>query len=203
MNIQLKNISKRYDTGWIIKDLDLEIHSGDRIAIKGPNGSGKSTLIQMIAGYLSNSKGKICYNYQGKNIDRDDIYRYISIATAYSELDEELNAVELFRHFKNFKAFQIQDSDRFLELVDLSDHRNKAVKYFSSGMKQRLILGLALCMDLPLLILDEPGSFLDKDKKRWFNGLLADYARFKTVIIASNEDSDLEFCDRELILKPV
>ena len=203
MNIQLHKVSKRFDSGWVIRDLDLEIRSGDKLAIKGANGSGKSTLIQILAGYLSISKGKLVFEHGTEPVNRDDIYKYLSISTAYSELDEELRPSELFTHFRSFKDYHIEDLDEFLDLIDLKEHKNKEVKYFSSGMKQRLSLGLAICMDVPLLILDEPGSFLDQERKLWLKDMLERFCSEKTVIIASNEASDLEFCDKELELKPL
>jgi len=201
MNICLKNISKRFDSGWIIKNLDLEIKTGDRIAIRGANGSGKSSLIKIISGYLSMSKGRISYDLVGKTIDRDDLYKYLSISTAYSELDEELNPVELFQHFSIFKKYLITDKDEFIDLVDLRKHKNKAIKYFSSGMKQRLNLALAICMDVPLLIMDEPTSFLDAERKIWYKEIIERFAGNKTIVVASNEELDFEFCNRSIVLK--
>ncbi len=200
MQIKLDNISKRYDSGWVIRNFTESIDSGEKVAVLGPNGSGKSTLINILAGYLSPSKGSVKYHHEDKDIGRDNIFKHLAIATAYSELDEELNPVEIYNHFKVFKPYSLSSTEEFLDLVDLRKQSKKAVKYFSSGMKQRLALGLSICMDTPLLILDEPGSFLDVDRKKWYLEMMERFAGNKTIIVASNDPSDFSFCERRIEL---
>lgn len=201
MDVLIEDISKRYTTGWVIRNLSHHITPHQHLSITGPNGSGKSTLLQIIAGYLSYSKGKVIYSYNGKDIKRDDIYKYCSVAAAYAELDEELTVTEIYEHYKIFKPYLLNDRSSFLDLVDLKRERDKRIAHFSSGMKQRLHLGLSFCMDVPLLLLDEPTSFLDKSKKAWFHELLAAYGNDKTIIIASNDEDDISSCSSNIELE--
>jgi len=203
MEIILDNISKRYESGWVIKDLSKTINSGSKLSITGLNGTGKSTLIQILSGYLSTSKGSVSYRLNGDVISRNNVYKYLSVVAAYSELDEELTAEEFFKHFGQFKPLKIKDSESFLDLVDLKRQRNQAIKNYSSGMKQRLYLGLGIIADVPLLILDEPSSFLDDTKKQWLYALLKTYGKDKTVVVASNDPDDFKFCDDHLGLQPL
>ena len=200
MQITLDNISKRYASGWVIKDLSKTIKSGGKLSITGLNGTGKSTLIQMISGYLSPSKGKIIYENNNSVISRNDVYQHLSIVTAYSELDEELSATEIFLHYLKFKPLKIKDEQSFLALVDLQRDGSKPIKDFSSGMKQRLQLGLGVIADVPLLILDEPSSFLDDTKKEWLHNTISEFASEKTIIVASNDPDDFRYCDDHLAL---
>jgi len=200
MQLFLDNISKRFDSGWVIRDFNLEVRAGEKLAITGPNGSGKSTLIQIMAGYLSASRGQVKYIHSSTALNRDDLYKHLAIATAYTELDEEMSPTELFRHYKVFKPYLVKDAKAFLEITDLTAHRNKAVKNFSSGMKQRLALGLAICMDVPLLIMDEPGSFLDAERKKWYQNLIGRYGEGKTIVVASNDPEDHIVCTRNIAL---
>jgi len=195
MRITLDNISKRYASGWVVKDLSKTITPKSKVSITGLNGTGKSTLVQIISGYLSPSKGDISYELKGKSIHRNEIYKHLSIVAAYSELDEEFSAKEFFEHYKKFKPLQIESSNEFLDLVDLKKQKKQPIKNFSSGMKQRLYLGLGVIAKAPLLILDEPSSFLDDIKKSWLADLIAQYAQDKTVITASNDPDDLKFCN--------
>ncbi len=195
MHISVENISKRYTTGWVLKEFSLQIPSKSKIAITGPNGSGKSTLIQIIAGYLSFTKGDVIYSYKDKTIHRDNIYQHVSMSAAYAELDEEFSPTEIFKHYSQFKRFVITEVKEFLDLVDLKRERNQSISSFSSGMKQRLSIGLACCMDVPLLIMDEPTSFLDEQRKSWYQDMLINFAQDKTVIIASNDPLDYSICD--------
>jgi len=195
MDIHLENIGKRFSTGWVFKDISFNIPTGQKFSITGMNGSGKSTLINIISGYLSNTKGKVSYSLDGQNIDRDDIYKHCAISFAYSELDEELTAIELFKHYKHFKNFSINDNEQFIAICDLKNEKNKPIKNFSSGMKQRLSLALAFTMKTPLLLLDEPTSFLDTEKKKWYKQMMENYTKERTVIIASNDPSDIAACE--------
>ena len=83
-----------------------------------------------------------------------------------------------------------------LEYLRLTKESEKPIKYFSSGMKQRLKIGLAILADAPLLLLDEPISNLDKEGVNWFNNLMNEFIKHKTVIIASNNtEQEIEFCE--------
>lgn len=195
MQITLDNVGKRFDSGWVFKDVSFNIPSGQKFSITGLNGTGKSTLINILCGYLSNTKGKVSYQLDGKPIDRNNIYKHCAISFAYAELDEELTVLELFNHYKKFKKFKNDQNDAFLEISDLKKHADKPIRNFSSGMKQRLSLALALLMDTPFLLLDEPTSFLDEEKKAWFHKMMSQYANDRTVIIASNDTSDIELCN--------
>ena len=194
MDLTLDNIWKRYTSGWVLKGVSIHISHGQNVSIIGLNGSGKSTLLQIISGYLSSSKGKIIYHHEGKNIDRDEIYKYCAITAAYAELDEELSIAELFNHYKIFKPLLLDNLDDFLELTDFVKLKNKQIRHFSSGMKQRLSLGMAFIMDVPILLMDEPTSFLDESKKAWFEEMMNRYTKDKTVIIASNDERDIKTC---------
>ena len=200
MKIILTNIWKRYNAGWVIKDFSNIIDPQEIIALKGANGSGKSTLLHLISGYLPLSKGDIAYKLGGKNVSHNDIYNYCSISAAYAELDEELSIRELFSHYRLYKPFIINDFDAFIEFSMFQREKDKIIKTFSSGMKQRLNLAMVLNFDVPLLLLDEPGSFLDKEKKSWFADNFNRFTEGKTVLIASNEESDLHFCNRTIEL---
>jgi ABC-type multidrug transport system ATPase subunit len=195
MHISVEHISKRYTTGWVIKDFSKEIPSKSKIAITGPNGSGKSTLIQMIAGYLSCTKGEIVYTHNEKVIPRDMVYQHIAISAAYAELDEEYTPTEIYEHYGHFKKFLTSDVKEFLQLADLKRERHQCISSFSSGMKQRLSIALASIMDVPLLIMDEPSSFLDTQRKSWYQDVLNNFTQEKTVIIASNDPLDYSCCD--------
>jgi len=200
MDILLEDISKRFTSGWVFRHINHKIIKGDRLAITGQNGSGKSTLLQIVCGYLTNTEGKVTYSIDGQKINRDNIFKHLAISAAYMELDEELSAAEIFEHNKIFKPYLVEELDEFLDLVQLGSEQDKEVKYYSSGMKQRLSLALALCMDVPLLILDEPTSFLDYQKKEWFDRMLDQYGVNKTIVIASNDDFDIRTCNKSISL---
>lgn len=202
MNLEVKNIYKRYIAKYIIKDFSYSFKSGHTYGVSGPNGSGKSTLIQMLSGYLSSSKGKIEYkDKNGRAVSREEVYKYLSIVAPYMELDTELTPSELFNHLKHFKLFKCSSVIELMEIANLKGNKNKQIMHFSSGMNQRLELSLAMLSDAELLILDEPTSFLDDESKQWWANMLKKYTKDKTVIIASNDQFDLDQTDEVVFIK--
>lgn len=191
MKIVAENIYKRYIAKYIIKDFSFTFNSGQCYGISGPNGSGKSTLVQILSGFLSSTKGTISYSKNDQSISRNDVYKHLALAAPYIELDLELTPSEIFNHLKNFKEYNFNSVDDLLELSNLKGNAHKQLKHFSSGMNQRFELSLAMTSNADLLLLDEPTSFLDEASKNWWVELLLNFTKDKTVIIASNDQFDL------------
>lgn len=202
MKIKLQEASKRFQYEWIFRNLDLELNQGNSLAIIGGNGSGKSTLLKCISGSIPFSSGKMTYESEGKVISETDWYNYISISAPYLELPEEFTLIELIDfHFK-FKSplNQIQPKE-LIEILYLDQHVAKPVSQFSSGMKQRLKLGIALFSDVPVVLLDEPTSNLDKKGILWYAELIKNYKKDRILIVCSNEPREYEFCEQKLALE--
>lgn len=201
MKIKLEKLSKRYLYDWIIRDMDFVFETNTITGVNGINGSGKSTLIKLLSGYLSPSEGRISYELEGKNIGRSDLYQHISMAAPYTDLIQEYDAEEIFRFHSKFKKLRANlDAKTFLEKVNLKGNKGKQIQYYSSGMKQRLQLAIALFTDSKLLLLDEPTSYLDNTNKEWFYNLLKEEIANRTVIIASNDLEDFQFCSEVISL---
>lgn len=201
MHIQLNTISKRYHVDWIIKDLSYTIESQDCLAVSGMNGSGKSTLLKMLCGYLSPSEGSINYNLNGKNISRADVHQHMGIVAPYTDLIQEFDLREMFHFHTQFRSLErISSFKEFRELVRMSSQDEKPLQHYSSGMKQRVELALALLSDTSLLLLDEPTAYLDRENKDWFYSLLSDQVSKKTLVISSNDEEDFQFCKKALDL---
>jgi ABC-type multidrug transport system ATPase subunit len=199
MEIILNNIGKRFLYDWIFREVTLSFEKTNRYAILGSNGSGKSTLLKVLSGHLSPSKGSIEYQLDGKMIDRDDIYKYLSFTSPYIDLIEEFTLLETVRFHQQFKPF-IDDIGAmdFIKLIELEKAKDKEVRFFSSGMKQRLKLGLAICSNTSLLLLDEPTATLDEKSADWFHQLLEKYSKNRLIIIASNEERDVASCQKRI-----
>ena len=191
MQIEAQHLSKRYNREWIFKDFSHQFEKNSRTGIIGSNGSGKSTLLKILSAAELPSEGKIEYNINLSVLKHENVYKQLSFAAPYMDLPEQLNPVELYKFHSTFKPFQKQLSlGEFLKLVNLGDSKDKAIKYFSSGMKQRLKLGLAICSTSTLLILDEPCSNLDKAGVELYWKLLREYGKERTILIGSNEQAD-------------
>ncbi len=202
MQIHLTAAAKRYNKEWIFSNLDFSFAQGHHYALVGNNGSGKSTLLQIIAGYIGLTKGQISWeDTQQQAIDNTNIFQSISIAAPYLELVEELTAMEQIAFHQQFKSLHpaLKPID-ILEKIGLGKAADKQIRNFSSGMKQRLKLALAIFDAAPILLLDEPCSNLDKEGIQTYQMLIKDYAMHKLIIVASNDPQEYHFCDQQLAL---
>ena len=199
MEVSFHNVSKRYRYEWIFRDVNFTFGNGKKYAILGPNGSGKSTLLKVLSGHLTPSKGKVNFSAGEKKIAIDQVYLHTSYAAPYIDLIEEFTLLEALNFHKKFKPFlnQLENSD-LIEILGFQKSKNKLIRYFSSGMKQRLKLVLAICSESPILLLDEPTTNLDLQGMEWYRDLIKTYAKNRLVVIASNIEADYDFCDATL-----
>jgi len=198
-SILLQNIGRRFNRDWIFRGVDYTFQSGSIYAILGPNGSGKSTLLQVLNGSLGPSAGKISYVYEEKPVEAEAIYQHLSLAAPYLELIEDFSLTEMIDFHFRFKAYKTGINNELLtDILALPGSKNKLIKYFSSGMKQRLKLALAFCSDTPLLMLDEPTSNLDTQGVDWYLSLVQKFAEKRLTIICSNQLHEYSFCDESL-----
>lgn len=199
MDLSIQKLSKAFNQRSVFKELTFHIESGSRFAITGPNGSGKSTLLKILSGGLLPSGGRVQYSLNGLTVSDDILYRYVHFVAPYNTVIEELNLPELFRLHHRLgllKAYK-QYTD-WQERLEYSFDPERQIKTFSSGMKQRIKLGLALLDDRPLIMLDEPGSNLDAQGKAWLYHLLDQLNTAQTLIIASNEAVEIAYCNASI-----
>jgi ABC-type multidrug transport system ATPase subunit len=199
MQILLSETGKRFNRDWVFRKLSYQFTSGGTYAITGPNGSGKSTLLQVIAGAVSASEGHVTYEMNNKKIEGDNAFTLISIAAPYLELIEEMTFLEFMEFHKKFKPFMASVSIReMLRIVNLEKAAEKQIRYYSSGMKQRVKLAQAFFSDAPCLLLDEPCTNLDEDGIATYHRLINEYTNGRMVIVSSNEQQEYGFC-KEMI----
>lgn len=197
MQIIIDGLGKRFNREWIFRNVTLELNAGNSYTFVGPNGSGKSTLLQVISGVMPLTEGKITYQLSKKALDEDDWYRQIVLAAPYLELIEEFSLIELLNFHAGFKPFKAGIThDEILQRLELEASKDKAIKYFSSGMKQRLKLALAFYSDVPVVMLDEPTSNLDAKWSAWYREEVQHLASDQLVLLCSNVPAEYDFCDK-------
>jgi ABC-type multidrug transport system ATPase subunit len=191
MTIQTEDLGKRFNREWIFKKLTFTFKQGDIYAITGSNGSGKSTLLQTLWGQLPASTGRVSYFLGEKSIASEDFFQHISIATPYMDLIEEFTLEEMLRFHFNFKAIRSTKTiTELIELMELNHAKNKQILNFSSGMRQRVKLGLAFYSDTPVLFLDEPTTNLDNKSIEWYQKNLHSMPSDTLIFIASNQEHE-------------
>ena len=197
--ISLDNVGRRFNRDWIFRNLSYNFTSGNSYAILGANGSGKSTLLQVLNGSLGTSQGRLSYMINGSAIPAESAYQHLSLAAPYLEVIEDFSLNEMVDfHFKFKNYLPGMDKQAMIELLDLKTSNNKQIKYFSSGMKQRLKLALAFCANTPILMLDEPTSNLDTQGVEWYTNLVSRFAAGRLTIICSNQLHEYEFCGHRI-----
>jgi ABC-type multidrug transport system ATPase subunit len=191
MRITTKNLSKRFNREWIFKDLSYQFNTPGAYAITGPNGSGKSTLLQVLWGQMVPSSGSLFYESGNQEIPQSDFFKHISIATPYMDLIDEFTLLEMVKFHFSFK--EIRDNlsiEELLVLFSLSHAQDKVIANFSSGMRQRLKLGLAFYSKCNALFLDEPTTNLDRKAIDWYHTHLEQVPVNTLVFIASNQEHE-------------
>lgn len=202
--IQLENCGKRFNRNWIFRDFNHTFSDGNAYAILGANGSGKSTLLQCIAGYMSLSKGKVIFTQDGKLVDEEHKYRHLTLASPFLELIEEFTLRETIDfHFKMKSLAFLSDKSEISDVTGLGHSLDKQLKFFSSGMKQRVKIALAVFSNTPVLMLDEPCTNFDAQGIAWYRDLIEKYTQNRIVLVASNQPHEYDFCQEVIEVAPI
>ncbi len=187
---------KRSD--WVLRDINLEVHSGDKIGIVGKSGAGKSTLLKAISGHLDIQEGSVAYH--GKKIIGPSLklipgYTEVQLVDQEFKLDPyhtvEENIREALLHLE--RGERDQKVEEFLELSELGSIRHLKAHLISGGEKQRLAIVRALALEPEILILDEPFVHLDtrlKDKMMDYITSIIEESNMG-VLIASHDGAEL------------
>lgn len=194
--LSFQNVTKTFGRRLIFKNINQELISGKVYGFSGRNGSGKSTLIKIAAGIISPTSGKVVHTSQEKEIISEKLHNYLGFVSPYLVLYDEFTAEENLFHFSKIRGIQY-DSERtkfLLSEFELYKRRNDYLKGYSSGMKQRIKFIFALLHNPEILFLDEPTSNLDNIGKEKVYEIIESEGKEKLVVVASNEDSDLELC---------
>lgn len=186
--LEINNLYFRYDNNYVIDGLSCSVKENQFVAIIGENGSGKSTLLNLILQNLTAEKGEILLF--GDNILEDNHYRDLAFISQ--------NAVLAYKYFPTTVEELIQNHlsylkkkieiDYYLQLIDLKQHRKKALSELSGGQLQRIGLALALIKDAKLILLDEPTTGIDKRFVHQLFQLLKQLSRQgKTIIMVTHD----------------
>lgn len=196
MKINLTKLGKRYNRDWIFRNLDFQFDEGKHYAITGPNGSGKSTLLQIISGSSIFNEGTISYFANNTPFPADKIFQKISFAAPYLDMIEEMTLDEFFSFHHKMKGWlPTLDTKEIIYLSSLENAAHKQIRYFSSGMKQRVKLAQAIFSDVPIVLLDEPLTNLDEEGVLLYHHLVENYCKNRLLIISSNDKKEYSFCE--------
>jgi ABC-type multidrug transport system ATPase subunit len=178
--ISARGLGRRFGTKRVLRDLDLEVQSGELLLVTGPNGSGKSTLLALMAGLLVPTEGEL-----EVGLPRGRIGYLAHEALVYKELTA-LENLDLYGRLYHVPERR-ETIGALLERFGLWGSRHQRVGSFSRGMQQRLALCRVLLHGPELLLLDEPYSGLDAAARMLVDDVLAESAGSRTLVVASHE----------------
>ena len=196
--ITMKNINKTFGAKTAIKDLSVDIPKGEMFGFLGPSGAGKTTTIKIITGQLRQSKGCATILGQDTTALNHEIYRQVGIVTDNSGLYENMNAYDNLLLFSRILNTSKKEIPILLQKVGLGNEKNKLVKKFSKGMKQRLVLARAMINRPKILFLDEPTSGLDPSTAIEIHKLMLEMKNDGTTFFLTthNMTEASKLCDR-------
>ncbi|MCU0417627.1 MAG: ATP-binding cassette domain-containing protein [Cytophagaceae bacterium] len=201
MKIHAENISKRFHRDWIISPQTLTIESTECVALIGTNGSGKSTLLQLLASLLVPTTGSLSYiTSDNKILSLSSAVLQCTYVAPYQELIEELTVDEFLSWHFSLRVGDFTNSKDFLSYAGIPGSIHKEIRFFSSGMKQRLKLGIAFRTAAAITFLDEPTSYLDAQGIKWYEEEIKKLFHQRTIVLASNIEKEYQLADRTLLL---
>jgi ABC-type multidrug transport system ATPase subunit len=208
MTISLSDAGKRFNREWIFRHFTYQFEPGQAYAIVGPNGSGKSTLLQAISGSMHINEGTIHYSgvnhsdiqaLRQQSIANEEFYKYVSICAPYLELVEEMTLKEFFNFHHGFKPFLPgMTIESIVAVLGLEKAINKQIRYYSSGMKQRVKLAQSILSNVPVVLLDEPCTNLDSAGIGLYHELISQYCMQRLVVVSSNDEVEYKFCQQKI-----
>ncbi len=194
INLICNNLSHSFYGKKIFKDVNLDLTAGNSLAITGKNGSGKSTLLKLIANLIRPSSGKVMIAKDGNSINKEDHFRYIGMSAPYINLYDELSGLENLEFFSSLKNSPINEIGVLLKNAGIYDSKDKILKNYSSGMKQRLKLCFSLLGSPDILLLDEPATNLDSEGTAFVKNMADEQKEKGILIIATNDPAEVELC---------
>ncbi|HCP41289.1 MAG TPA: ABC transporter ATP-binding protein [Cryomorphaceae bacterium] len=201
--ITLGNLQKTFGNQHVLRGVNYTFEANSKTVILGSNGSGKSTLIKILSGAQEATENAPQYNFNGKSIPSVEAGSICTVAAPYVALNPMFSLKETLNFHARMCGFtQGINLDQWIEDAGLKPHFNKRLKTYSSGMKQRVRLLLAIASPRPVLLLDEPTSNLDKQGVELYRRMIQELAIDKTIIVASNYVAqEYDFCSGKLLLE--
>jgi len=190
--LQTENLTKRYGSLTAVKGLNLEIQRGEIFGLLGPNGAGKTTSINLMCGLLKPDAGRVFIHGKAVNGGDADIRSRVGVCPQNTILWGKLTPLEQLEFIGEMYGVQRkvarQRGQVLLEVMGLSEKRNRLASTLSGGMQRRLNIILALVHDPDILVLDEPEAGLDPQSRVLVREYIREWAKLqdRTVILTTH-----------------
>ncbi|HZJ57851.1 MAG TPA: ABC transporter ATP-binding protein [Clostridia bacterium] len=188
--IEIQNVTKRFGQHLAVDNLDFTVNEGEILGFLGPNGAGKSTTMNIITGYISATEGTVTVDGYDILDNPEEVKKRIGYMPEFPPLYVDMTVREYLDFVFEIKKVddkdKKQDMDRILELVRITDVRDRLIKNLSKGYKQRVGLAQALVGNPQVLVLDEPTVGLDPKQIIEIRNLIKQLGKKHTIILSSH-----------------
>lgn len=201
ITINVQNLCKNYGALKASDNLNFKAEAGEVIALLGPNGAGKSTLMNMIAGYLAPTSGKI--EVLGKNIAQYPLFakENIGFLPEGAPLYADLTVKRFLQYMAELRGLGKDAVKNAAEIANITEVMEQKVDTLSKGYQRRVGFAQSILSNPPILLLDEPTDGLDPNQKDYIRALIKKMAKDKTIIISTHLLDEAEsVCNRIIVL---
>ncbi|HXZ30616.1 MAG TPA: ATP-binding cassette domain-containing protein [Dehalococcoidia bacterium] len=202
--IEVQNLTKHYDRLLAVDSISFEVRTGEFFGFLGPNGAGKTTTVRILTGVIKADSGTaLVMNSRAGSLKAKQVAGVVpEMANAYNDLSGWDNLMLMAELYGVASGKAKERNESLLKELGLLERRDSLVKTYSKGMKQRLILGMALISDPEILFLDEPTTGLDVQSARLIKDMLRSLnAGGKTIFLTTHDmDEANQLCDRVAII---
>lgn len=204
VRVEARGLSKSFSSRQVITDLSFSATGGEVLGILGSNGSGKSTVLRMIAGVLRPDAGELSLRIAGEEVSRQHHPLHAGLVAPYLQVYDEFNLIELMSMHASMRGAESNThaDEEVLNRVGLFDRRDEPIRSFSSGLRQRAILALAVHLQPEMLLLDEPSVTMDDAGRRIIEHEVSLHRhRGGVVFLATNDSREHALCTRTISLQ--
>ena len=203
MLLELNNITKKYDDTVVLNNVSFSLKPGV-YGLLGSNGSGKTTLFRIISGVIKQTAGTVTYNHDDVRTNSDAFRSVLGFLPQDFSYYPDFTGMKFMLYIAALKGINKKFAQKrcfeLLKLVGLEDEKNKKLKKYSGGMKQRLGIAQAMINDPEVLILDEPTVGLDPKERVRFRNLISSLSENKIIILSTHIVSDIEYIADEILV---
>jgi len=200
LSLKCTDLGKAFGRRWLFRRLSFTVPQGTGLVVLGPNGSGKTTLLRLLCGLVQPTEGRVIWEINGSEMKPNRARPMMGVVLPECEPYDELTAEENLELVADLRGVSRNCVGEWLERVGLAHARRQLTGEFSSGMKLRLKLAMALIHQPVALLLDEPTAMLDEQGRQLVSELIAEQKRKGVVVIATNDERDVGYGEQRIVL---